>query len=280
MPRNREQLGSRKKHFRLSIVLRLSRRFVVGATAGILFCAAGPAFEGKAIARELYVAVDGSDTNPGTAKRPVATLEKARDLLRSRAAGGQGTRGAVVHVRAGTYLRTALFKLDSQDSGVEGDRVIYRAEGTVRLVGGRVVPGDAFRPVSDPAVKARLPEAAREHVVELDLESLDIKHAGPFPDLFQDNGGIVEFFIDGVRMPLARWPNEGYTTIKRVRRQRQVARHGSPRGNLFVPGRSPDQVAGSRGRRAVAEGILARPVATGDRARGGDRRRSWALSRT
>jgi hypothetical protein len=166
------------------------------------------------MAQDVYVATEGSDLNSGTATRPVATLEKARDLLRARQSKAGG---AVVHVRSGIYLRTEPFLLSETDSGVEGGRITYRADGDgVRLVGGRMVPASAFRPVSDPAVKARLPEAARAHVIELDLAKLGLKNTGPFPDLFRDGGGIVELFMNGKRLPLARWPNEGYTTIKRV----------------------------------------------------------------
>ena len=35
-----------------------------------------------ATALEVYVAVTGDDANPGTAKRPVVTLQRARDMLR------------------------------------------------------------------------------------------------------------------------------------------------------------------------------------------------------
>ncbi|QTN32683.1 right-handed parallel beta-helix repeat-containing protein [Akkermansiaceae bacterium] len=172
--------------------------------------------EAPAAPHEIHVAVDGADTNPGTAELPVATLEKARDLLRQRKADGLQGAGAVVRVHAGTYLRTRSFGLDKQDGGTAEARIVYQAEGTVRLVGGRVIAGDAFRPVSDPAVKARLPEAARDHVVELDLEALGIRNAGPFPELFRDGGGIIELFIDGERLPLARWPDVEYTTIESV----------------------------------------------------------------
>ena len=176
-----------------------------------------------------------------------------------------------MHVHAGTYLRTTPFELGKEDSGAEGERVVYRADGTVRLVGGRVIPGDAFRPVSDPAVKARLPEAARDHVVELDLKSLGIRHAGPFPDLFRDGGGIVELFVDGERLPLARWPNEGYTTIERVLDGGSWRGEDLRGGTFLYRGDRP-----AAWRKAVADGLWVKgfwrvPWHPGDGARGGDR---------
>jgi hypothetical protein len=67
------------------------------------------------MAQEVYVAAEGSDLNPGTATRPVATLEKARDLLRARQSKAGG---AVVHVQPGIYLRTAPFLLSIDNRGV------------------------------------------------------------------------------------------------------------------------------------------------------------------
>src|ERR1700679_331741 len=39
-------------------------------------------------AAEFHVAPDGSDANPGTAARPFATLERARDAVRAQKVGG------------------------------------------------------------------------------------------------------------------------------------------------------------------------------------------------
>ncbi|NQT88654.1 right-handed parallel beta-helix repeat-containing protein, partial [bacterium] len=78
------------------------------------------------------------------------------------------------------------------------------------------VKASDFRPVTDPAILKRLDPAARGKVVQLDLAALGIQHTGPWPDRFTDGGGIAELFFNSRRMPLARWPNTGYTTIKTV----------------------------------------------------------------
>ena len=163
----------------------------------------------------LHVSPKGNDQHPGTADQPVATLDKARDLLRPMR-NEAAFSGAVVHVHAGTYLRTQPFALSKEDSGRNHADIVYRAQGTVSLVGGKIIPHSALRPISDPAVKARLPQVARDQVRELHLPTLGIKNVGRFPESFTGSGGVIELFIDGERMPLARWPNEGYTTIERV----------------------------------------------------------------
>lgn len=109
------------------------------AVAALFIAAATP----SRAAITLYVAPKGNDANPGTATRPFATLERARDAARSRKAGGPVT----VVVRAGTYALTKPLELTAEDSGVT-----WRASktGAVRLVGGRSVEG--WKPVSDRSV--------------------------------------------------------------------------------------------------------------------------------
>ncbi len=85
--------------------------------------------EALASAATYYVATNGSDSNPGTITQPFATLEKARDTLRST---GPGT----VYVRGGTYYRNSTFSLTSQDSGTTW--MAYANEMPI-LFGGRAI---------------------------------------------------------------------------------------------------------------------------------------------
>jgi len=69
-----------------------------------------PLFGDHASAANFYVATNGSDAALGTLAQPFATLEKARDSMRSNGAG-------TVYVRGGNYFRTTAFALTSTDSG-------------------------------------------------------------------------------------------------------------------------------------------------------------------
>ena len=80
----------------------------------------------------------------------------------------------------------------------------------------RLVKAADFNLVTDAATLARIPEPARGKVFSLDLKPLGLRHAARYPDLFNDNGGLLELYFNGRRMPLARFPNRGYMTIKRV----------------------------------------------------------------
>jgi hypothetical protein len=50
---------------------------------GLVMLAVDPVY-----ARDFYMANNGSDTNPGTMKKPFATIERARDKVRKLVASG------------------------------------------------------------------------------------------------------------------------------------------------------------------------------------------------
>ena len=164
------------------------------------------------------MAPSGSDTHPGTRDRPVATPERARDLLRSlRLTRGSGPGPAVIHLGPGDYQRTSPLELSGADSGTPGAPVIWQAEpGTqTRLLGGRRL--STFQPVATPEILRRLPATARAHVLECDLGTLGIRDFGEMKSRGFSRATAAahcELFHGGRPMTLARWPNGGaFTTI-------------------------------------------------------------------
>jgi len=167
-------------------------------------------------AAEVFVAPDGDDAADGTAAHPVATLSRARDLVRQRKVGTPGA--ILVRVGAGEYTVGETFALTAEDGGVEGAPVVYRAEGGKAVFyGGRRLSG--FRIVTDEGVLARLPEEARGSVYECDLRAQGITDYGelrtrgigqpPSPP-------TLELYVYGVPMTPARWPNEGFVKIREL----------------------------------------------------------------
>ncbi|HEX3850251.1 MAG TPA: hypothetical protein VHW01_04750, partial [Polyangiaceae bacterium] len=73
----------------------------------------------------LYVAPNGSDSNPGTIAEPLKTVAKARDLV----AGMTATMSAdiTVYLRAGTYPQPSTLEFGNADSGKNGFYVKYLA---------------------------------------------------------------------------------------------------------------------------------------------------------
>lgn len=89
----------------------------------------------------LYVAPDGSDGDPGTLARPVRTLSRARDLVRTR--NGSMTSDVTVYLRGGTYPLTSTVSFSNADSGSNGFYVKYLAYPGERplLTGGQPITG-------------------------------------------------------------------------------------------------------------------------------------------
>ncbi len=163
----------------------------------------------------LYVSPAGNDAwsgalaEPNAAKSdgPFATPERARDAVRALRKKGLPDGGVVVTLRAGCYERTTPWELSADDSGTQASPVVYRAAAGEEVVisGGRRITG--FKPVTDPAVLARLDEAARGKVLQADLRAQGIA------DLGGVNENRLDFYFAGKRMTLARWPNEGFVKI-------------------------------------------------------------------
>ncbi|NQT89309.1 hypothetical protein HQ560_21250, partial [bacterium] len=158
-----------------------------------------------ALGTEFTVSPEGDDANAGTRGRPFRTLERARDAVRTAKDGG-----ATVWLRGGVYPRESSFVLSGkQDSGTQDAPIVWRGvEGEdVRLVGGRVIPTAALKPVTDKALLNRIDAAARAHVVAADLKALGVQDFGALSRGAFNGGAMLEVFFNGKAMPLARWPN-------------------------------------------------------------------------
>ncbi len=165
----------------------------------------------------IHVSPQGDDAGAGTPESPYRTIDRARDAIRAQKTAGQ-TGPFTVELASGLYPVETTIRFGAQDSGAEGAPVTYRSRepGGAVLKGAKVLSLSDFRPVTDPALRERLDPSARGKVVAISLAEAGLKHGGPFPDRFEDRGGIFEVFDKTGRLPLSRWPNEGYTTMKSV----------------------------------------------------------------
>jgi len=138
---------------------------------------------------------------------PFASLERARDEIRSIKKSGAAVKDAKVVVRGGSYHLAGPLELTAEDSGTVDGRIAYIAASgeEVRLIGGRTIT--SFKAVADPDVLERLDESARGSVLEADLKSQGVSDFGS-----ASSGGIELFFNDEA-MQIARWPNRGFTRI-------------------------------------------------------------------
>ncbi len=156
---------------------------------------------------ELHITVTGRDSAAGTASQPLASIAGARDRLRELRHADPLPDGAVVTLHAGAYRVGETLRLEAGDGGTAEAPVVFRAAPgeAVTLTGGIEVPAEALRPVADPSIIARLPEAAREHVRVADLAALGCPvSAAPH---------AAEVTCNGIPLTLARWPNAGYAWL-------------------------------------------------------------------
>jgi hypothetical protein len=72
-----------------------------------------------------YISPKGNDNNPGTLELPFATLQKARDMVRTIKGNMNGD--IIIDLLGGMYELTSPFVLSSDDSGMNGYNIIYQA---------------------------------------------------------------------------------------------------------------------------------------------------------
>lgn len=175
-------------------------------------------------ATDLYVSPKGKDSwsgrsaapNSASSDGPFATLEKARDAVRSLRKSGKLSGAVTIWLRGGDYYRDTPFELTTEDSGTASSSVLYRAyrDEKPRLIGGKRI--STWQPVTDATVLERLPENARSQVKQANLKALGLTDYG-----VQTRRGFVgnpapppmELYFGAKPMTLARWPNNAWTKI-------------------------------------------------------------------
>jgi parallel beta-helix repeat protein len=161
-----------------------------------------------------YVAASGNDSwsgkraAPNTTRTdgPFASLQHARDIVRKSLAAGLHPS---VRIRQGIYRVDSTLCLDPKDSGSQERPVIWGAyaDETVRFMGGVTI--GSFQPIRDARISGRLPGPARASVLVTDLHRQQITDFGTPPNR-------MNVFFRGARMPVARFPNQGWLTIAGV----------------------------------------------------------------
>src|ERR1035438_1117545 len=171
----------------------------------------------------LHVAPRGNDTGDGSAKKPFASLERARDEIRARRKSGSLPGGGVaVLVHGGEYQVSQTFLLSESDSGTEAEPLVFRAVAGEKPIfrGGTRLMG--WRKLSDADGYPQLPSESRPKVWIMDLHGQGITNLLPLKlGGFASGNGFRthpahELFFNGQAMSLARGPNEGFLHISQV----------------------------------------------------------------
>ncbi len=154
-------------------------------------------------AAEFHIAPSGSDDNPGTQAAPFATLERARDAVRTLQAKGPLSEPTRVVVADGQYALTEPFVLEPQDSGIADAPVTYEAAkgATPIFCGGQAIEGWKKGPGGVWTTKIH--------------------------DVASGDWYFEQLFVNGRRATRARTPNEFYFYIQDI--YEDVIEAGSPR---------------------------------------------------
>ncbi|MEY5008977.1 MAG: hypothetical protein RLZZ253_116 [Verrucomicrobiota bacterium] len=151
----------------------------------------------------LTVHVDPAAPAGGTGAEsdPFDSLEAARDALR-----GKG--GGEVLLHPGVYSRTEPLVLGPADSGTADRPVVWKSvkPHSAELEGSIRVPKELWEKPGAEDEK-RLDPGAKSSIWCLDLAKLGVRHANAYPAKFAGRGGLLDFHANGVRQPLARWPD-------------------------------------------------------------------------
>ena len=204
----RVNIGLRNWNMRLSKIITLTTVFLLLVSLSVL--AAEPV--------RVYVSPTGKDDNTGSAEKPFATLERARQEARKL----KSADGAIASVAPGVYHIAKTLALGREDSGVA-----YSGGPGVVLTGSREVPASAWLPAAQSTNANRLNPSAKSKIVVLDL----VKNGFQKPATLRPNFGMPfnqpELFCNGKRMTLSQWPNGGWSTIEKISSSGTVPSSGS-----------------------------------------------------
>ncbi len=168
---------------------------------------------------KLYVSLTGSDSNPGTEKEPFQNLDRALEEARRIKKEGALKGGITILLRGGTYPLTKGIQLGPEFTGTEESPLTIAAmtETVIFTAGAKV---DGFVPVSDTGILARLPEEARDKVMQVNLKECGITQFGNLTsrgfNTTNKNNASLEVYCNGQPMTAARWPNDGFVRTGKV----------------------------------------------------------------
>ena len=164
----------------------------------------------------VYVALNGNDSwsgklpepNRDNTDGPFLTLNKASEAvaeLRNSQINSQKT--IMVKIRAGDYSLSEALKLEAQSN------VIWRAHRNEKVTFRGAMKIEAFQPVTEKAILAQIDPGCQDKIFVCDLQSSGITNYG---EITRRGSPGMELFFNGKRMPIARYPNEGWLNVADV----------------------------------------------------------------
>lgn len=171
----------------------------------------------------LHVAPKGDDRGTGTAAKPFASLERARDEIRSVHQKGVLPKGGIrVVVHGGEYAVSKTLNLISADSGNDNEPICYTAASGEKVAFRGGVRLGGWKQLIDPNLYPLLPRESLGKVWYMEMKDAGITNPMPLKlGGFSSGNGFKthpahELFFNGKALQLARGPNEGFLHIADV----------------------------------------------------------------
>ena len=187
------------------------------------------------------MSTDGDDAYDGTIDYPVKTIERARDIIRNARITGKCNDVPVsIILREGTYTVNSTINLTGADSGDDLFPLTIKAyeNENVIISGGTDISASALVSADDNIKSKIIDESARNNIKAINLFENGVDELGEISvrsTMISDNKTAqAEVSVDGVRMKLAGWPNEGFVGgISEVIRSGDRSKSGINEGSVF-----------------------------------------------
>ena len=172
----------------------------------------------------IFISPEGNDNNVGTIKKPLATPEKARDIIHLLKSYYRNNfkHYTVIFLKGKYFINTSLC-LNRQDSGNKNYPIVYKGEKGQQVV---LTGGKSINPKYVKSASAGMPGwgklnvKARNKIRMINLKALGITNYG----YFHRRGFALplkpvplELFINDTAMCIARWPNEKFVSTGEVK---------------------------------------------------------------
>lgn len=180
-----------------------------------------------ALAETLYVSPRGNDAAAGTERRPLKTISRALSVAQAK-----GIRRIVV--AGGEYPQSETLRVAQEGLAIEakpGERPL--------ITGAVMVPASAITVCPDAILQARAKSLDKDaEAFEIDVAKVPGATLSPFTPYGFPRPiipGPTELFADQEPMRIARWPNDGFTTVASVREpgNGEEDRNQPPRKPIF-----------------------------------------------
>ena len=165
----------------------------------------------------IHISPIGTDQNNGTENKPVASIERANQLVKEILMKQLNKDTIRVVFHEGTYRLNKGIILDADVSGTEKSPIIYQSnEGEKVIISGAIPIKDYAKLSNNHSLYKKDPEIGGK-IIEIDLtknslsEFNKIRLSGFSGSNTPKPYTLRELFYKGKPMPLSRWPNDGYS---------------------------------------------------------------------